>query len=164
MEDESLLEKDSQTTPVNPNEIDDDREYDLIDTYPFSLDAKGRLFIPAKIREILGSTIYLMRGQNGCLMGFSQKRWKKLTSQVAMQPLSKGVNVQRQLGQFGSKLETDSQGRVTIPQKLRNAANLEKDVTIVGAITHIEIWNTEMLEAQNNEDDNFIDFLGSIGM
>ena len=148
----------------NRSEAYDDREYDLIDSYTFSIDAKGRLFVPVKMREILGSPIYFTRSQNGCLMGFSRRRWMELVKKVSSQPLSKGAVVQRKLGEFGCGLEADNQGRITLPQKLRTAASLDKEVTIIGAITHIEIWNSDLLEKENSDDDNFLSFLGSIGM
>ena len=120
-------------------------------TYEHSIDAKGRLFIPAKLREELGVTFYLAMGVDECLAIYPQETWNRFTEKFASLPMSQSAAM-RPLFANASKCELDSQGRIVIPQKLRKYAGLEKDVVIIGVNDRAEIWSAETWNAREEEE------------
>ena len=90
-------------------------------TYEHSIDAKGRLFIPAKLREELGVTFYLAMGVDACLAIYPQSTWDRFTEKFSSLPMSQS-KAMRPLFANAAKCELDSQGRIVIPQKLRRYA------------------------------------------
>ena len=120
-------------------------------TYEHSIDAKGRLFIPAKLREELGVTFYLAMGVDECLAIYPQETWNRLTEKFASLPMSQSAAM-RPLFANASKCELDSQGRIVIPQKLRKYAGLEKDAVIIGVNDRAEIWSAETWNAREEEE------------
>ena len=114
----------------------------LIGQYQHSIDAKGRLFIPAKFREELGETFYVTIGLDGCLSVYSDTKWEALIEKVEALPISKARSM-RTLFANAAKCEPDAQGRILIPAKLREYAKLEKEVVITGASRCVELWNPE---------------------
>ena len=120
-------------------------------TYEHSIDAKGRLFIPAKLREELGVTFYLAMGVDECLAIYPQETWNRFTEKFASLPMSQSAAM-RPLFANASKCELDSQGRIVIPQKLRKYAGLEKDVVIIGVNDRAEIWSADAWNAQEEEE------------
>ena len=119
--------------------------------YLHSIDAKGRLFIPAKLREELGATFYLARGVDACLAIYPQETWDRFTEKFASMPMSQS-KAMRPLFANACKCELDSQGRIVVPQKLRRYAGLEKDVVIIGVHDRAEIWAAETWRAQEEEE------------
>ena len=120
-------------------------------TYEHSIDAKGRLFIPAKLREELGVTFYLAMGVDECLAIYPQETWNRFTEKFASLPMSQSAAM-RPLFANASKCELDSQGRIVIPQKLRRYANLDKETVIIGVNDRAEIWSAEAWNAQEEEE------------
>ena len=120
-------------------------------TYEHSIDAKGRLFIPAKLREELGVTFYLAMGVDECLAIYPQETWNRFTEKIASLPMSQSAAM-RPLFANASKCELDSQGRIVIPQKLRKYAGLEKDAVIIGVNDRAEIWSAETWNAREEEE------------
>ena len=120
-------------------------------TYEPSIDAKGRLFIPAKLREELGVTFYLAMGVDECLAIYPQETWNRFTEKFASLPMSQSAAM-RPLFANASKCELDSQGRIVIPQKLRKYAGLEKDAVIIGVNDRAEIWSAETWNAREEEE------------
>ena len=120
-------------------------------TYEHSIDAKGRLFIPAKLREELGVTFYLAMGVDECLAIYPQETWNRFTEKFAPLPMSQSAAM-RPLFANASKCELDSQGRIVIPQKLRKYAGLEKDAVIIGVNDRAEIWSAETWNAREEEE------------
>ena len=120
-------------------------------TYEHSIDAKGRLFIPAKLREELGVTFYLAMGVDECLAIYPQETWNRFTEKFASLPMSQSAAM-RPLFANASKCELDSQGRIVIPQKLRKYAGLEKDAVIIGVHDRAEIWSAETWNAREEEE------------
>ena len=114
-------------------------------TYEHSIDAKGRLFIPAKLREELGVTFYLAMGVDACLAIYPQQTWDRFTEKFASLPM-------RPLFANAARCELDSQGRIVIPQKLRKYAGLDKDVVIIGVHDRAEIWSAAAWQAQEDEE------------
>ena len=124
---------------------------DVTGTYEHSIDAKGRLFIPAKLREELGVTFYLAMGVDECLAIYPQETWNRFTEKFASLPMSQSAAM-RPLFANASKCELDSQGRIVIPQKLRKYAGLEKDAVIIGVNDRAEIWSAETWNAREEEE------------
>ena len=121
--------------------------------YNHTIDTKGRLIIPAKIREQLGDMCIVTRGFDNCLSVYTQEAWKKISHALQMQPNTKASVRALKRMVFGSaaELEFDRQGRVLIPSPLREHASLEKNTVVVGAGDHVEIWSRERYEAYDEE-------------
>ena len=127
-------------------------------TNQHNIDAKGRLAIPAKLREELGDTFYVTIGPDPCLTIYSNTSWSRLTERFDQLPYSK-ARALRPLFSNAVKCEPDSQGRILIPQKLRDYAHLKKDVSVIGVSSRAEIWDTETwqeLERQELESGNML--------
>lgn len=121
--------------------------------YQHSIDAKGRVFIPAKLREELGETFYVTMGMDSCLSVYSDASWAKFTEKFESLPYTK-TKAMRPLFANAAKCEPDSQGRILLPQKLRAYAGLDKDVVIIGVSNRAEIWNAERWAALEAEELN----------
>ena len=119
-------------------------------TYEHSLDAKGRLFIPAQLRRELGDTLYVTMGIDGCLAVYPQESWDRFTEKFASLPVSKS-KAMRSLFANAVKCVPDSQGRIVLPQRLRKYADLGKDVVIIGVHDRAEIWSAERWNAEEEE-------------
>ena len=124
----------------------------LIGEYDHSLDSKGRLIMPAKLREDMGEKFIITTGLDGCLFGFSMIEWQKFEDKLKTLPITNknARNFVRFFLSGATECELDKQGRFLIASKLREVANLDKDVTIIGAGTRIEIWNTKKWEEQTS--------------
>ena len=137
----------------------------LIGQYQHSIDAKGRLFIPAKFREELGETFYVTIGLDGCLSVYSDTKWAALIEKVEALPISKARSM-RTLFANAAKCEPDAQGRILIPAKLREYAKLEKDVIITGASRCVELWNPERwapIESEGLDPENLAAAMEELG-
>ena len=137
----------------------------LIGQYQHSIDAKGRLFIPAKFREELGETFYVTIGLDGCLSVYSDTKWASLIEKVEALPLSKARSM-RTLFANAAKCEPDAQGRILIPAKLREYAKLEKEVIITGASRCVELWNPERwapIESEGLDPENLAAAMEELG-
>ncbi|HBR07381.1 MAG TPA: division/cell wall cluster transcriptional repressor MraZ [Clostridiales bacterium] len=110
--------------------------------YQHSLDAKGRLFIPARLRDELGEVFYVTVSMDKCLSAYSAESWGVFSEKVDSMPYVKQRKM-RPLFAYASKCEMDSQGRILIPQNLRDFAGLKKNVTVVGCNNHAEFWDSE---------------------
>ncbi len=116
--------------------------------YNHSLDAKGRVIMPAKFREILGDEFVIARGLDHCLFVYSQTEWDNIENKIREMPTATedGREFLRFLFAGASDCEIDKQGRVTIPTKYRKFAGLEKEVVLVGVLNRIEIWDAATWE------------------
>ena len=110
--------------------------------YAHNIDAKGRLFIPARLREELGQTFHVTVGMDHCLSIYSDESWAAFTDKVRSLPYSKAKAL-RPLFANAVDCEPDGQGRILIPTKLREYADLQKEVVVIGSFDRAEIWNTE---------------------
>lgn len=119
--------------------------------YQHTIDAKGRLFIPAKLREELGEVFYLTIGMDSCLSIYSEQSWNGFTEKFESLPYTK-TKAMRTLFANAAKCELDTQGRILIPSKLRKYAGLKKDVVVIGVSTRAEIWDAEHWHALEEEE------------
>lgn len=123
----------------------------LIGEYLHAIDLKGRLNFPARLREDFGESFIITKGLDNCLFCYSENEWNKLEEKIAALPLSKSRNLQRFLFAGAVVAEPDKQGRVLIPQNLRDYAGLQKDVMIIGASNRAEIWDRKRYEGTCGE-------------
>ena len=126
----------------------------LIGEYEHSLDVKGRLIMPAKLREDMGEKFIVTKGLDGCLFGFSQNEWTNFEEKLKTLPLT-NKNARDFVRFFLSgamECEIDKQGRFLISSNLREYANMEKDVVIIGVGTRLEIWNREKWKTYNSDE------------
>ena len=127
--------------------------------YQHGLDTKGRLILPVRIREELGTQFVLTKGLDGCLFIFTPSAWMDFYDKLNQLPTSSKEARKLKRYFIGSSIEceTDKQGRFLIPPVLRNFAEIDKEVTILGVSDKIEIWSTERYEEYQNEDDMSIE-------
>ena len=125
----------------------------LIGEYEHSLDAKGRLIMPAKLREDIGEVFILTKGLDGCLFAFSKSEWEKFEQKLSALPVSdKNARAFTRFFFAGAiECEIDKQGRFLISSNLREFASLTKDVVIIGLNSRIEIWSKEKWLAEDEE-------------
>ncbi|MBO0832272.1 MAG: division/cell wall cluster transcriptional repressor MraZ [Actinobacteria bacterium] len=126
----------------------------FLGTHTPRLDEKGRLIMPAKFREELSEGLVLTKGQERCLYVFPVSEFRRITEALRSAPVTaKAVrDYSRVFFASASDEELDKQGRITIPQALREYAGLERDCAVIGANTRLEIWDanawTSYLENQ----------------
>ena len=126
----------------------------LIGEYEHSLDAKGRLIMPAKLREDIGEKFIVTKGLDGCLFGFSQTEWTNFEEKLKTLPLT-NKNARDFVRFFlsgATECEIDKQGRFLIASNLREYANMEKEIAIIGVGTRIEIWDKEKWKSYNSDE------------
>ena len=128
----------------------------FIGNYQHSIDTKGRLFLPAKQRSYVGEKVYMTRGLDDCIFLFSEDGWNSFVESLNNMPSAKSRVAVRYFSGNAAQSDVDSQGRITIPTTLRKIAGVEKDVTVVGALNRIEIWDTERWESFNTETDSSV--------
>ncbi|MGB8455761.1 MAG: division/cell wall cluster transcriptional repressor MraZ [Anaerocolumna sp.] len=122
--------------------------------YNHSIDTKGRIIIPSKFRESLGDEFVVTQGLDGCLFVYPNDEWMNFVTQLKNLPGSKEARqLQRYFMAGAATCEVDKQGRILIPNKLREQAGLEKDIVFVGVLSKIEIWSKEKWESNNDYDD-----------
>ena len=123
--------------------------------YSHTIDTKGRLIIPSKFREELGDEFVLTKGLDGCLSIYPMEQWKIFEKKLEALPLT-NKNA-RKFSRFfvagATACELDKQGRILVPQTLREFAGLEKDVILAGNLSRVEVWSKEKWSENCNYDD-----------
>ncbi len=123
--------------------------------YNHIIDAKGRLIIPARFRELLGEEFILTKGLDGCLSIYPMDAWEAFETKLRALPLTnKNARTFTRFFVAGAtNCELDRQGRILVPQTLREFAGLEKEVVLTGNLDQIEIWSKEKWSENCNYDD-----------
>ncbi len=124
----------------------------LIGEYEHSLDAKGRLIMPAKLRADMGEKFIITKGLDGCLFVFSQNEWSNFESKLKELPLT-NKNARDFVRFFlsgATECEIDKQGRFLLVSTLRAYAEIIKEVIIIGVGTRLEIWEKEKWKKYNS--------------
>ncbi len=119
----------------------------LYGRFQHNIDAKGRLFVPAKLREKLGLTFIAAAVMDHCVCLYSLEEWNKLQEGLAQMPMTKARKLQRYLSANAEDVQVDSQGRILLPKHLQQYAGLEKETLVIGAGNRAEIWNPASYEA-----------------
>lgn len=128
----------------------------LYGEYQHNLDSKGRVTIPSRFRADLGDKFYVCKGIDKCLFVFSPENWQKALDSISALPVTQSLKLKRFFFGGAAEVEPDKQGRILIPQNLRDYAGIDKETTVVGTGTRAEIWNTERWNAymdSQTEDD-----------
>ena len=126
----------------------------LIGEYEHTLDVKGRLIMPSKLRDDIGDKFIITKGLDGCLFGFSLNEWEQFEEKLKSLPLT-NKNARDFVRFFLSgavSIEIDKQGRFLVASNLREYASMEKEVVIIGVGTRIEFWSKENWNKYNNSD------------
>lgn len=113
--------------------------------YHHSLDSKGRLIVPSKFREILGSHFWIGRGFDSCLQIYDDEDWEAFSDRLKALPANsaKARSLVRYFMSGTVEMEIDKQGRILLPSQLRRMAGIERDVVFVGMGTRGELWSEE---------------------
>ncbi|MBA5710154.1 transcriptional regulator MraZ [Bacillus velezensis] len=124
--------------------------------YRHTVDAKGRMIVPAKFREGLGEQFVLTRGLDQCLFGYPMNEWKLIEEKLKALPLTK--KDARAFTRFffsgATECELDKQGRVNIASSLLNYAKLEKECVVIGVSNRIELWSKVIWEQYKEEQED----------
>ena len=111
--------------------------------FEHSIDDKGRLTVPAKFRDELEGGVVITRGLDGCLWAYPRPEWDVLAEKLSKLPTAN--KAARDFVRFMSSSASDSipdrQGRVLIPQKLRDYAGIGSETAVIGVMNRVEIWN-----------------------
>jgi len=129
-----------------------------------NLDSKGRITIPTRYREELQECCERQmvvtvavdekgRGEAGCLWLYPLPEWERLEMTISKLPTMNKTagNLRRMLIGNASECEMDKQGRLLVPEKLRNFADMNKHVMLLGQLNKFEIWNDEAWQSKENE-------------
>ncbi len=114
--------------------------------YEYRIDQKGRVAIPAKLREAFRGGIVFSRGFDDCITAYPTAEWQRVADRLAALPLTRGNarRVNRFVFSGAFSLELDRLGRVILPLALRQYAQIKDEVVIAGVGSHIEIWSKEL--------------------
>lgn len=125
----------------------------LLGEYEHSIDTKGRIAMPAKLREGLGGKFIITKGLDGCLFVYAMDEWQRVEQKLASLPMSRKTARDFTRFLFGGACEgeCDKQGRVLLPATLRRYAGLERDAVIVGVGSRAEIWDAAKWQQYNEE-------------
>lgn len=124
--------------------------------YNHTVDAKSRLIIPSKFREILGDEFVVTKGLDGCLFVFDNTEWTAFEEKLQKLPSLTNPDVRKFVRFFMAgaiTVEVDKQGRILIPTSLKDFAALEKDAVLIGVGSRVEIWSKERYEGTVSYDD-----------
>lgn len=124
--------------------------------YNHTIDAKGRIIVPAKFRDALGEHFVVTVGLDGCLFVYPNEEWQHFVTELRNLPGNKEARqLQRYFMAGAADCEVDKQGRILIPNNLREQAGLDKDIVFVGVLSKIEIWSKERWDknSYDNVDD-----------
>lgn len=126
----------------------------LMGEYNYAVDEKGRLNFPAKFREEMGPSFTVTRWLDGCLVAFPEQALERMVALIEEKSIVKSRQLKRVLYGNAVTVQPDKQGRILLPANLRTHANLQKDVTIIGAGTYAEIWDTAAWQQLNEDFDS----------
>ena len=135
----------------------------LTGEFNHSIDSKGRLIIPSKLRDSLGEHFVITKGMDGCLFLYPENEWEAFEEKLRTLPLTnkKARDFKRFFLGSAVEGEIDKQGRVLLSSSLRAYANLEKEVVLAGVLDKVEIWSTEAWDARTTDIEENIEDIAS---
>jgi len=135
----------------------------LLGQYNHNIDEKGRVSVPAKFREELGMSFIVTKGLDNCLFAYSKEEWSKFEEKLKTLPLTNpnARNFIRFFFSGATECEIDKQGRINLPQNLRDYAELTKEVTVIGVSTRVEIWNRDKWNSYTSDENMDVDDIAS---
>lgn len=117
-------------------------------TYEHGIDAKGRVIIPAKLRDGLGDSFVVTVGLDGCLYAYPTDEWERFSTKLKELPGTKEARaLQRTFMANAAACECDKQGRTLIPASLRERVGIKDDVVFIGVLGKVELWSKERYDA-----------------
>lgn len=122
-----------------------------------SIDAKGRIVLPARFREQLGETFIISKGFNKCVQVLSLDEFENLRDSIKSLPAKNATALRYHVIATAIEVSPNAQGRVIIPQSLREIASLDKEAAVVGMDNRIEIWNKDKFDEMMNESEPALD-------
>ncbi|MGN0489524.1 MAG: division/cell wall cluster transcriptional repressor MraZ [Ruminococcus sp.] len=119
-----------------------------------SIDSKGRIVLPARFRQELGETFFIAKGFFDCVQVLSCQEFEKLRTNIKALPAQQALALQYAIIATAMEVTPNAQGRVPVPQTLREIAGLSKDAIVVGMDNRIEIWDKERFDQmqENNRE------------
>jgi MraZ protein len=119
--------------------------------YSHNVDTKGRLAIPARFRDALGTELVITRGIDRCLSLYPMETWTPLAEKVSSLSISDpdARNFRRMVFAEAAYLDVDKQGRILLPSDLRTFAEIDREAVVVGVHSSIEIWSPDRWAAQS---------------
>lgn len=142
----------------------------FIGEYNHSVDPKKRLALPSKFRNELGKTVVVTRGLDKCLFVYPLDVWQELAQKLGTMPIGEGATraFVRLMLAGATDVQMDAQGRVLIPDYLKEYAQLNRDVIVAGLFNRLEIWDQERWTAYKNDaeknTDEIAENLGKLGV
>ena len=136
--------------------------------YNHTIDAKGRLIIPSKFREVLGDEFVVTKGLDGCLFVYDNNEWSAFEEKLKTLPITN--KDARKFVRFflagAASVEVDKQGRILIPSVLREFGELQKDAVLIGVGSRVEIWSKERWDgtASYEDMDEIAEHMESLGL
>jgi MraZ protein len=135
-------------------------------SFPHSMDAKGRLVLPARFRSQLGNSLTVTKGLHRCLWLFPEETWNRVLTQLTSETIGSPDSLALQRFFLGSAADAgpDEQGRISLPPLLREYAGIEKEVVTAGMGSRLEIWSREKWDAYQEEltDERILDLAGRL--
>lgn len=127
----------------------------LYGRYEHTIDAKNRVFIPAKYKDALGNNFKITYNKliNQCILVYSEEEWQEMQKKVKSLPSVQYQYFIREICSNTVDVQLDSQGRIVIPQYLKEKVGLAKNALFLGVGNHAEIWAPDVLEQKNSEVD-----------
>ena len=135
-------------------------------SYNHNLDEKGRLVIPSKMRDELGCKAYILKGFDGALSIFKESDFQNLINELKAFPFHKKNSRAYLRIQLASacELDIDRQGRALLPAQLLSKYGIGKEVIVIGALDHIEVWNKNAYETyEKSADSSFEEIAEELG-
>ncbi len=127
----------------------------FVDEYDRQLDERGRIILPAKVREKMSATVYITRSPSEkCLHIYTEEEWGVMSEKLRGLPVTTDKNAAAFVRMFfgtASSCEVDKQGRISVGKRLIDFAGLVKDIVLVGANTRLEIWDKEEWDKYNSD-------------
>ena len=141
-------------TPDTENERKETDKMTFVGEYEHTLDAKNRVFMPARFREQLGENFFVTRKMNkNCLAVYTCEKMDQISSQINAFPDSEVSEIKEFLFSKSVQATPDSNGRIVLPQQILDYAKIKRDVVIIGAGDHIQIWNADLWRENEKERD-----------
>lgn len=142
----------------------------FIGEYSHSIDTKGRIAIPAKFRQQLSGSAIITRGFDSCLFVFTSEQWQKLAEKINSLPMTQANSRSFSRLMFAGAVsaEVDAQGRILVPDYLRQYAGIKKQAVVAGLFNRLEIWDSakweEYKKKTESSSDEIAERLGEMGI
>lgn len=134
----------------------------LMGEYYQNLDSKGRINVPAKFRADLGDSFVVSKGLEHCVSIYPKAEWERFRQELHAVPSSKRRGLERFFFSGAEERSIDAQGRVLIPSQIREYAELDGEIVVIGVSDKVEIWSRSKWEAYMNQPDFEADAIAEV--